>query len=280
MFGNPRKSLIRRHPTVRHRGLSISRWTGLATAFLVACLSSLSAAVWAASSNLPAPAPAWTLPSTAGGSLNSTNYWGKVILLNFFDTTCFACSNEIPGIILLQKNYAASGLQVIGISVDPSLDHTNPPTNTVTAFGAFMQVNYPLVMAEPSGLSMETAYGAIAFPSYGFLAQTPTSFIINRQNQVVQTLVNGAQTYATFAAAVKPQLALSASPSIQVSASNSLMTLVWPVTPATFALETTGDLSTGGWTRFSASSVRSDGTNNSANLPPGKTNQFFRLISP
>lgn len=267
------------------RRLRAWRWRRLCICHLAGLAAMCLGATWplsssAAGGNLPAPAPAWSLPSSTSGNLNATNYYGKVVLLNFFATTCDACSNEVPNLILLQKNYAAAGLQVIGLAVDPSPDHTNPPAATVAAFGALMGINYPLAEAQPSGSSVETAYGAIAFPSYGGLAQIPASFIINRQNQVVQTLVNGAQTYTTFENAVKPQLALSASPSIQFSASNGKMTLTWPVTPSMFALETASDLSHGGWTRISTSAVQSDGTNNSATLILGKTNQYFHLISP
>jgi peroxiredoxin len=232
------------------------------------------------SSNLPAAAPAWSLPSASSGLLNSTNYAGKVILLNFFDTTCDACMLEVPNLVQIQTNYAAAGLQVVGVAMDPAAG-TNSPVSAVAAFASNMGIMYPLGMAYPSEGAVAANYGAIAFPNYAYgMEFIPTTFVINRQNQIVQTFVNGAQTYDAFEAAVKPLLALSATPALLVSVSNGQLTLSWLATPTLFNLKTKADLSQGLWTPLSTPSPQFDGTNNFVTLPLPSANQFFQLSSP
>jgi len=61
------------------------------------------------------PAPDWTEPTSTGGTLTLSSLRGKAVYLNFFATWCPPCKDEAPYINSLQKQYAARGLQVVGI---------------------------------------------------------------------------------------------------------------------------------------------------------------------
>jgi thiol-disulfide isomerase/thioredoxin len=50
---------------------------------------------------------------------HALNDWhGKVVLVNFWATWCGPCREEIPLLVRLQAQYAASGFQVVGIATD------------------------------------------------------------------------------------------------------------------------------------------------------------------
>jgi cytochrome c biogenesis protein CcmG, thiol:disulfide interchange protein DsbE len=64
-----------------------------------------------------APAPEFSEPSIPGPTLSLESLRGKAIYLNFFATWCPPCNEEAPAINALQRQYAASGLQVVGVDV-------------------------------------------------------------------------------------------------------------------------------------------------------------------
>jgi thiol-disulfide isomerase/thioredoxin len=210
-------------------------------------------------------APRWNLPSIDGTRLSSTNFSGDVVVLNFWATWCGPCMAEIPDLIELQNNYAADGLTVVGISVDDSPDGINPPSNLVSSVAAANGMNYPIVMSRPNGGGVESAYGGIPY--------IPNTFIIDRQNRIFQSFV-GSQIYPTFEQAILPLL--YANLTLNVTSTNGVLHLSWPVTQAAFVVESATDLWTGLWTSVTAP-VQSDGVNQWIELTPGAGNQFFRL---
>jgi len=64
-----------------------------------------------------AVAPEWSLKDADGKTVHSSDFKGKVVILDFWATWCPPCKAEIPGFIALQNEYGKKGLVVVGISV-------------------------------------------------------------------------------------------------------------------------------------------------------------------
>jgi cytochrome c biogenesis protein CcmG/thiol:disulfide interchange protein DsbE len=63
------------------------------------------------------PAAAFAMPDLDGKLLRLKDFKDKVVLINFWGTTCAPCKTEIPWLVEFQKQYESKGLQVIAISM-------------------------------------------------------------------------------------------------------------------------------------------------------------------
>ncbi len=141
----------------------------------------------------PAPAakmvaPSLQLQSLEGKTVKLSDYKGKIVVLNFWATWCPPCREEIPDLVALQKQYAAQGVVVLGVSMDEG-----GPAK-VASFAKKYGINYPVVMGD-----------AKASADYGGIQVLPTTFIIDRAGKIVDGL-QGATDRAGFEAAIKPVL--------------------------------------------------------------------------
>lgn len=68
-----------------------------------------------------------------------SDYKGKVVVLDFYATWCEPCRAEIPRLVQMQKDYGASGFQVIGLNVGGDDDRAHVP-----AFAKEFGIEYPL----------------------------------------------------------------------------------------------------------------------------------------
>lgn len=116
----------------------------------------------------PSLAPGWTLLDLNGKTVQSADFKGKVVVLDFWATWCPPCRAEIPGFAELQKQYGASGLAVVGVSVDQT---SNPE---IKSFTETLGVNYPVVLAD-----------AKIVEAFGGIDGLPTTFVIDQTGHVV-----------------------------------------------------------------------------------------------
>ena len=116
-----------------------------------------------------APAPAWQLQDVDGKTVRSSDFKGKVVILDFWATWCGPCRMELPGFVELQKKYEKQGLAVIGVSVD----QISP--GEVKKFAQKSGVNYPVVLAD-----------ARATQDFGGIEAIPTTFVIDREGRIAK----------------------------------------------------------------------------------------------
>lgn len=134
------------------------------------------------------PAPAWDLKDLEGKTVTSSDYTGKVVVLDFWATWCLPCREEIPGFVNLHKKYQREGLVVIGVSMDD--DGPTPLKAFVKKFG----VNYPVLVGDDR-ISMD----------FGDITALPTTLVIDRQGRIVSRHV-GFTEAAKFEKEIKPLL--------------------------------------------------------------------------
>ena len=64
-------------------------------------------------------APDFTLPSLEGQNVSLSDYMGKkVIVIDFWSTTCDPCMVEMPHLVKLYKKYKDKGLIILAVSLD------------------------------------------------------------------------------------------------------------------------------------------------------------------
>ncbi len=123
-------------------------------------------------------APAFAARSLDGKTVASTQFAGKVYIVNFFASWCPPCRAEIPDMVSLQQQYGSKGFTFIGVAVN----ETEP---SIRAFILKNKIDYPVVMADDNIVS--------AFGRYvtGGLSAIPTSFVINSSGRITQVITGG-----------------------------------------------------------------------------------------
>jgi thiol-disulfide isomerase/thioredoxin len=125
-----------------------------------------------AGNNNSSMAPDFSLKDINGNEVRLSDFKGKVVILDFWATWCPPCRKGIPDLIALQNKYN-DDLIVIGISLDQ--DNT---IKDVVPFYKNYGINYPVV------------YGTgQVVQQYGGIEAIPTSFIINREGNIVNKYV-------------------------------------------------------------------------------------------
>ena len=117
--------------------------------------------------------PNFTLVSTNGDTMNlyETIGSGKMVILDFFFTTCVPCQTYTPEMVALIAQYDSNDIEVWGIS-DRNDD------STVIQFGQDLNVSYSLAGYEGGGDTVTQLYRSwysfLGWPTYGVVC-TDTS---------------------------------------------------------------------------------------------------------
>ena len=114
----------------------------------------------------------WVLSD--GRRAKLADFQGKVLVLDFYATWCEPCRDSIPGLISLEQNYGASGLQVVGLNVGGPDDRIK-----VAAFAKELHIQYPLGFPDQ-------ALSDLFLSDYQSIPQT---FVIGRDGQPLRRFV-------------------------------------------------------------------------------------------
>jgi peroxiredoxin len=115
-------------------------------------------------------APEVRFATLSGERLATSELRGKVVLVNFWATSCVSCVKEMPKMIETYKKFAPRGYEMIAVAM--SYDH---PSH-VAEFAARRALPFKVAL---------DADGAIA-KSFGNVRATPTSFVIDRQGRILK----------------------------------------------------------------------------------------------
>jgi thiol-disulfide isomerase/thioredoxin len=142
--------------------------------------TALAAATFAPAGLRAQPLPA---PSTlAGTTLEGQPYdlraeQGKVVLVFFWATDCAVCRDKMPELRLNYEGWRTKGFQLVAVNTDRS-------AGAVREYQSILDRTVPIAQRFPS---LWRGAGAHR-DSFGPVAQTPTSFVLDRKHRVVSEI--------------------------------------------------------------------------------------------
>ncbi|HMJ26038.1 MAG TPA: TlpA disulfide reductase family protein [Pyrinomonadaceae bacterium] len=138
----------------------------------IALLGFCSTFAFTSCSRKPAAPTGWILANKQRAQLS--DYQGKVVLLDFYATWCEPCRAETPHLVQLQQQYAAQGLQVIGLNVGGADDRDEVP-GYAKQFG----IQYPLAFPDDE----------LADSYLGDNQNIPQAFVFDRNGKLIKRFV-------------------------------------------------------------------------------------------
>lgn len=109
----------------------------------------------------------------ATGVIQPMTQWkGRIIVANFWATWCPPCRDEMPGFERLSRQFAAKGVQFVGISIDSA--------EKVRDFAAEAGITYPLLIGDSAAFDLVRGLGN---PSQGL----PFTIILDRTGAPLRT---------------------------------------------------------------------------------------------
>lgn len=115
-------------------------------------------------------APASTFTTLAGEKIALNDLRGKVVLVNFWATSCPGCIQEMPGMIETYNQYKGKGFEIIAVAMPYD------PPNYVMKFVQDRRLPFPV--------ALDLKGEAVA--AFGNVSLTPTSFIIGKDGSVLE----------------------------------------------------------------------------------------------
>ena len=115
-----------------------------------------------------APNVAYTLLDGTASSIGALR--GKVVLVNFWATSCAVCVHEMPQIVATHQRFKARGLQTLAVA----MSYDAPAA--VAQFAQSRQLPFEVVIDNT---------GAVA-RGFGDVRLTPTTLLINKRGEIVK----------------------------------------------------------------------------------------------
>ena len=119
------------------------------------------------------PAPPSTFVLLDGSKSTTADLKGKVTLVNFWATTCVSCVKEMPQLAATYDKFKSRGFETVAVAM--SYD----PPSYVVSFAQSRQL--PFKVAIDNTGEVARAWGDVKI--------TPTTFIVNKNGQIVKRYI-------------------------------------------------------------------------------------------
>lgn len=117
--------------------------------------------------------PDVTFIDLQGQQITTQDLQGKVVMVNFWATSCTTCVKEMPELVDTYNKYHKEGLEFIAVAM------AYDPPNYV--------LNFVETRKLPFTVSLDTQ-GKLA-KAFGEVQLTPTTFVINKQGEILKVYV-------------------------------------------------------------------------------------------
>jgi peroxiredoxin len=114
-----------------------------------------------------------------GSKITTTQLQGKVVLVNFWATSCTTCVAEMPELIATYNKYKARGFDTVAVAMS-----YDPPSYVVN-FAQTRQLPFKVAIDNTGGVAK----------AWGDIQLTPTTFLVNKRGEIVKRYV-GAPNFA------------------------------------------------------------------------------------
>ncbi len=135
-------------------------------------------------------APEVRFATLAGQTVATSDLRGKVVLVNFWATSCEVCVHEMPMMTETYRKFAPRGYEMVAVAM--SYDHPN------------LVAGYVQKQALPFKVALDLDGGLAR--SWGNVQATPTSFVVDRRGRIIKRYV-GEPTAAELNAVLEKALA-------------------------------------------------------------------------
>ena len=141
----------------------------VATTTLVLALAT--GAYWAVQSvGLPQHAPSVAYTRLDGTPSNLDALRGKVVLVNFWATSCTSCVHEMPQIVATHEQFKARSFETLAVAMS-----YDPPAEVVR-FAQSRKLPFEVVIDNTGSVAR----------SFGDVSLTPTTVLINKRGEIVK----------------------------------------------------------------------------------------------
>ncbi len=138
---------------------------------LMLFLLGLAAALAGCSTKQAAPESTFVLLD--GSSTRTSELKGKVVLVNFWATSCISCVAEMPKLVETHQKFQARGYETLAVAMS-----YDPPAYVV---------NFKNSRQLPFKVAIDNT-GAVA-KAWGEVKLTPTTFLVNKRGEIVKQYV-------------------------------------------------------------------------------------------
>lgn len=134
--------------------------------------------------------PDVTFVDLQGQKITSQDLRGKVVMINFWATSCTTCVKEMPEMVDTYNKYKAAGLEFIAVAM------AYDPPNYVLNFVETRKLPFTVALDTQGGLAK----------SFGDVQLTPTTLVIDKRGQVLKRYI-GEPDFAALHRLLEKELA-------------------------------------------------------------------------